>query len=150
MIEKWEETQEEIWGETWECPRVGKWDVSFCLTKKEIGADLDVNGSQAGAGRFRISCSDYIPKRESGYITEGNYGFIHNVEVSHPARGKGLGSDLVEYMIKWMKDRGCKGCGGTFKDDQDNEARERFWVRLGFTPVRNKDGKVESIKRSFE
>lgn len=142
MIENWEET--------WESPRVGKWNVSLLLTGGETAADLDVTGSQAGAGRFRISCSDYIPKRESGYITEENYGFIHNVEVPPPARGKGLGSYLVEYVMEWMKDRGCKGCGGTFKDDQDNEARERFWKRLGFTFVRNKDGKAESIKRSFE
>ena len=143
--------RETEWKETWEDARGRKWDVSFCLAETETVALLDVRGFQAGVGNFVISGSDYIPNNALGCITEENYGFIHEVVVRPPAiRGRGIGSDLVEYMMEWMKDRGCEGCGGRLKNDQDNEARERFWRRLGFDLLRNKDGEVRWIKRSFD
>ena len=139
------------WNETWEDARGGIWDVSFCLSETEVVADLDVRGFQAGVGNFVISGSDYIQNDDvSRRIAEENYGFIHEVVVRPPAiRGRGVGSGLVKYIMEWMKDRGCEGCGGILKDNQNNEARERFWSRLGFDLLRNKDGKVRWVKRSF-
>ena len=139
------------WKEIWEDASGGKWDMSFCLTEGETEADLDASGSHAGIGDSAIFGSDCIPKIASGRITEENCGFIYDVIVlPTDIRGRGVGSCLVEYMMEWMKDRGCKGCCGMFQDDQDNEARERFWRRLGFDLLRDQDGKVKWIKRSFD
>lgn len=139
------------WKETWEDASGGKWDTSFRLTEGETEADLDARGSHARIGDSEISGSDYIPKIASGRITEEKCVFIYDVIVLPPAiRGRGVGSCRVEYMVEWMKDRGCKGRCGMFQDDQDNEARERFWRRLGFDLLRDRGGKVKTIKRSFD
>lgn len=125
--------------------------MSFSLIEGEAAAELEARGFQGGIGNCRIHCGDYIPSFFWVGGAEENCGFIYEVGVAPPAvRGNGLGSALVEYAMEWMRDRGCKGGVGRFKNDRDNEARERFWTRLGFALMRNSDGKVIWIKRSFD
>ena len=58
---------------------------------------------------------------------------LEDMVVAPPARGKGVGSLLLQHAIAQAKAQGCKRV--TLLTDGDNEEAKRFYQAQGFVPV---------------
>lgn len=59
-------------------------------------------------------------------------GEVESIHVDENARGGGVGRQLVESHLGWMKDKGCTVIGVTVS--QENEPTIGFYRKLGFYP----------------
>lgn len=60
-------------------------------------------------------------------------GFIHDVAVAEPYRGRGIGEALVQRASDWLRDHGAPRV--LLWTAQRNAAAQRLFVRLGFRPT---------------
>ena len=59
-------------------------------------------------------------------------GEVESVHVSESSRGNGVGKQLVQGHLEWMRDKGCSVIGVTVS--QENEPTIGFYRSLGFFP----------------
>jgi ribosomal protein S18 acetylase RimI-like enzyme len=104
-------------------------DSSY-LKKLEDNAELVVHNLIDGCGGFVFFyCND--PQKESSYITL--------IITSPNARKKGLGSCLVEYVLKITKQRGFKRCALEVR--KENYVAIKLYESLGFMVVEDRGEK---------
>jgi len=60
-------------------------------------------------------------------------GFIHDVAVAEPYRGRGLGEALVQRASDWLREHGAPRV--LLWTAQRNAAAQRLFLRLGFRPT---------------
>ena len=60
-------------------------------------------------------------------------GFIHDVAVAEPYRGRGLGEALVQRASDWLREQGAPRV--LLWTAQRNAAAQRLFLRLGFRPT---------------
>jgi ribosomal protein S18 acetylase RimI-like enzyme len=60
-------------------------------------------------------------------------GMIHDVMVDHAARGRGIGTSLVNDMLAWMRTRGVPRV--VLHTADPNAEAQRLFQRLGFRPT---------------
>ncbi len=70
-----------------------------------------------------------------------NTGFINGVSVKKNLRKKGIGKELVEFAIEFLKSNGAKKASLLVK--RDNEAAKRLYSSQGFFFLRFHDKKID-------
>ena len=151
-----ENVQDLEWVETWEDADGRKWELSWWEYHGAQVVELGCHGRLIGQNgipglgkALDFLCSYSVLPSSPGSLADDDYGSIDGVKVQPAYRGTGIGSMLVERGMAWMKSKGCKGCIGMFQNDDDNDARERFWKRLGVEILFNAIGQPTWVRRSF-
>ncbi|MHC1742293.1 MAG: GNAT family N-acetyltransferase [Syntrophobacteraceae bacterium] len=57
--------------------------------------------------------------------------WLEDMVVSPLARGRGIGSQLLEFAVRFAREQACRRL--TLLTDQDNDSAQRFYRRQGFT-----------------
>lgn len=97
--------------------------LSEIISNKEIGDILIVRNGNEILGMLNLL---YTVSTALG----GRVALLEDMVVSPKVRGQNIGSILVDYAIKFAKERDCKRI--TLLTDADNEGAHRFYKRHGF------------------
>lgn len=82
----------------------------------------------------------YLLLGESGWLTPEPHGFIYDVWVAPPHRGKGVGKSLVTWAAEWARTKGYRKIK---LEVADSNARARHvYEELGFRAERHYLGKL--------
>jgi ribosomal protein S18 acetylase RimI-like enzyme len=81
----------------------------------------------------------------AGVLRIDTDGYIMSLFVAPDARGKGLGTSLIEKACQVLKEMGKKTVG--LSVHQDNEGARRLYERLGFLPyIPGHEGYTQFVK----
>lgn len=127
----------EIIRDLWEKNRKYHEDTSKYFKKLYCSINFDERIKVFGKyseNKIKIS----IVKKEDKYIgycistidnSKGELGTLH---IDKTQRGKGIGKNLVQEHLKWMKEKKCEEIGVTVS--QENDLAIGFYKKLGFYP----------------
>lgn len=108
------------------------------LSCKGMGLN-NIDDSEAGIEKFLRRNPDtcFVAEENSAIVgvilagNDGRRGYIHHTAVNPEYRGRGIGSALVEYALKALKQCGISKVA--LVAFARNEIGNAFWERMGFT-----------------
>lgn len=85
---------------------------------------------------MRIGCAliSYTHRMSS----DGEVAYIHDMKIDEKFRNKGLGTEVMNFILKNMKKEKVTLIFGELSKEDDKEISKRFWSNLGFTIIGDK------------
>ena len=97
--------------------------LDMIITNPEVGTILVARENNTIVGMVNLLCT-------VSTALGARVALLEDMVVAPAARGKGVGSLLLQHAVEWARSQGCKRI--TLLTDGDNEEAKRFYQAQGF------------------